>query len=245
MTLSKKVVAVSGSPRSGQPNQKSFTEKILDLFIQGMDPVDYKKFYPHKMNINYCRACLTCWFKTPGKCVFNDDMKILKQEIEEADVFILASPVYIDGFSAPVKAVLDRCFAMLDPFITVDKEGHCRHKRFKPREQVALLVSTCGFSEADNFNHIRHHFEALCKNFGWQNGGEILVPAGALGFIHGAYDDKYEAVKKAGKEFAEKGMVSYQKIQQISEEQIKADKYSEIVNSFFARLISRVKSGNG
>ncbi|MDO9535158.1 MAG: flavodoxin family protein [Bacillota bacterium] len=240
MALGKKVVAVSGSPRSGNKNSKSFTEKILDLFLDGMEPEECKKVYPHKMDINYCTACLTCWFKTPGICVFNDDMKTLKTEIEEADLVVLASPVYIDGFSAPVKTVLDRCFSMLDPLIISDREGHCRHGRFNPKDQMAVLVSTCGFSEIDNFNLIRNHFAAICKNFGWKRCGEILIPAGALGFIRDIYNEKYEAVKKAGREFALNGNISTPTMRSISEEVVGADKYQEMVNPFFKKLM---KSG--
>jgi multimeric flavodoxin WrbA len=33
--------------------------------------------------------------KLPDKCAVEDDMQTLKQEIEDADVIILASPVYV------------------------------------------------------------------------------------------------------------------------------------------------------
>ena len=233
----KKIVALSSSPR-----KRSFTEIILDYFLMGMEPVEYKKFYPHKLTIKYCRGCMACWFKTPGQCVIKDDMTaFLKTEIEEADIVILASPVYVDGFNAQLKTVLDRCFAFLDPLIITDENGHCRHKRFKPREQKAVLISTCGFSERDNFEHMRQHFAALCRNLGWQNSGEILVSAGALGFISGFYDEKYEAVKKAGKEFAKSGRVSSETMQIISEENMKAEDYLKIVNEFFEKLMQKEK----
>ena len=240
MAFGKKVLALSGSPRSGNKNSKSFTEKILDLFLDGIGPEECKKVYPHKMDINYCTACLTCWFKTPGTCVFNDDMKTLKTEIEEADLVILASPVYIFGFSAPAKTVLDRCFPMLDPLIISDNEGHCFHERIKPKDQMAVLVSTCGFSEIDNFDLIRKHFAAICKNFGWNNCGEILVPASALGFIPKVYNEKYETVKKAGREFAQNGNISTQTMQSISEEVVGTIEYQQMVNPFFKKLM---KSG--
>ena len=237
----KKVVALSGSPRSGQPKQRSLTEKVLDLFIDGMNPAEYKKYHLHRLKINYCRGCMNCWFKTPGQCVIKDDMTaFLKTEIEEADAIIWASPVYVDGFSAQIKTVLDRCFAFLDPFITLDAEGHCRHERFKPKKQAAVLLSTCGFSERDNFDHMCRHFDAFCRNFAWRNAGEVLVPASALGFADdGLYDEKYKAVTKAGQEFAASGKISAATMQMISREEIKAEEYTEIVNKFFAKLKRR------
>lgn len=236
--MHKKVVALAGSPR-----RRSFTEKILDLFLSGMEPADYKKYYPHRMKINYCRGCMACWFKTPGRCTIKDDMSaFLKTEIETADVVILASPVYVDGFSAQLKTVLDRCFALLDPLLVLDAKGRCRHQRFRPRAQSAILISTCGFSEKDNFSPLRRHFAALCQNLNWQNAGEILVPAGALGFVGGAYDEKYKEVKKAGREFTEKGRVSARTMQAISKEIMTAEDYLAMVNKFFEK---RRRRGDG
>ncbi|MBN2402372.1 MAG: flavodoxin family protein [Spirochaetes bacterium] len=66
----KTVLAISGSLRN-----PSFTERMLDLFIEGMgDGLDVKKFYPHKMNISPCVSCYSCWGKkNPGVCVKTDD----------------------------------------------------------------------------------------------------------------------------------------------------------------------------
>lgn len=234
----KNIVALSGSPRSGLPKQRSFTEKILDLFLAGMQPAEYKKFHLQQLALNHCRGCMNCWFKTPGQCIIKDDMTaFLKTEIEEADAIIWASPVYVDGFSAQVKTVLDRCFAMLDPFITLDEQGHCRHGRFKPKKQAAVLISTCGFSEKDNFEQMRRHFAAFCRNFTWLNAGEVLVPASALGFTDSnLFENKYKAVTKAGQEFAENGRISAETMQTISWEVIEAKEYTEMVNNFFAKL---------
>jgi len=40
------VLALSGSLRS-----HSFTEKILDILLEGMGEVEVHKFYPHRMKI--------------------------------------------------------------------------------------------------------------------------------------------------------------------------------------------------
>ncbi|MGI5823405.1 MAG: flavodoxin family protein [Dethiobacteria bacterium] len=237
--MNKKVVALAGSPR-----RRSFTEKILDLFLAGMEPAACKKYYPQRMAIKYCQGCMACWFKTPGRCTIKDEMTaFLKTEIETADVVILASPVYVDGFSAQLKTVLDRCFALLDPLLVFDEKGRCRHQRFKPRAQTAVLISTCGFSEKVNFEPLRRHFAAVCQNLHWQNGGEILIPAGALGFVAGAYDEKYKAVQKAGREFAETGRVSARTMQVISAEIMPAEDYVAMVNKFFEKQRRREDDG--
>lgn len=63
-------LAISGSLR-----KPSFTEKMLDLCIEGMGPnLEVHRFYPHKMNIGPCNSCYACWSKkTPGRCAQQDD----------------------------------------------------------------------------------------------------------------------------------------------------------------------------
>ncbi len=239
MNKAEKVVAICSSPRSGMGNGKSLTERMLNFFLEGFSPLGCRIFYPHKMKIAYCRGCLDCWFKTPGECFYKDDMRKIYEEIKEADLIILASPVYVDGFSAQLKTVLDRCLAMIDPLIITDEDGHCRHQIMLPQGKAALLVSACGFSELDNFDIIRRHFSAICRNFVWQNAGEILLPASALGFIPDVYKQKFAAIKKAGEEFGIKGSIPDAILQQISEEIIGAEEYKEKVNPFFEKLRKR------
>lgn len=232
-------VALCASPRAGLPEQKSITEKLLNRFLEGLSSPSCQVFYPHKMNINYCQGCLTCWFKSPGTCYFEDDMVTIKNAMEEADLIILASPLYVDGFSAHLKTVLDRCIATADPLIIRDHEGHSRHSPLKPRGKQAVLISTCGFPEIDNFDQIRNHFRAICKNFFWEQVAEILLPASALGFIKGYYEDKFNAVKQAGKELKEQGRISSLTEKEISKEIMDARKYQEIVNPYFKKLMNR------
>lgn len=231
-----KVVAICGSPRSGKGDEKSLTEKILKLFLEGLSPAQHRIIYPHRMKIGYCQGCYNCWFKTPGKCYYQDDMEEIYKEIKEAGIIILASPVYVDGFSAQLKTVLDRCIALFDPLIITDGQGHCRHRVLLPGGKKALLISCCGFSEIDNFEQIRNHFAAICRNFSWEKVGEILVPASALGFIPGAYKEKFEAIKRAGEELALKGGISSDTLERISKEVVDAREYMEVVNPFFEKL---------
>ncbi len=239
MAFSKKVVAICSSPRSGMGGDKSLTERLLKLFLQGLSPKECRIFYPHKMDIAYCRGCLACWFETPGECYHRDDMTKIYKKIKEAELIILASPLYVDGFSAQLKTVLDRCIAMVDPLIVIDEQGHCRHKIMLPPGKKAMLIAVCGFSELDNFTQMSGHFTAICRNFSWQEAGKILVPASALGFIPDLYSRKSAAVKKAGEEYATKGSISSGVLQQISEEIMEPSEYREVVNPFFEKLRRR------
>lgn len=228
-----KVIAISGSAK-----KDSNTKKMLDLFLEGLAPTaDVKIYYPSRMKLKFCTGCLGCWFKTPGQCVIDDDMRTLLPEINMADVIIIASPLYIDGFSAQVKVVMDRCASLLEAFIFIDEYGHCRHRRTNQKEQKAVLISTCGFSEKDNFVPISASFAAACRTLGWQNVGEVTVPASGLMSVKGAYDEKYAAVRKAGVELARDGIISTETMELISRELVDARTYQSGVNKVFGKLL--------
>ena len=68
----------------------------------------YKKYEPLINNlarkiINYC--------KNSGECVHKDDMAEILQKMIDADVLVLASPVYFYSINAQLKAVIDRTVA--------------------------------------------------------------------------------------------------------------------------------------
>jgi hypothetical protein len=160
----------------------------------------------------------------------------IRAEIDKADLVILASPVYVDGFSAQTKVVLDRIIPMFDPLISVDDQGHCRHGLLHSRHQQAVLISCCGFSETDNFENIRSHFKAICSNLYWQNAGEIILPASGLAFVPRKYDEKFSAIEKAGREMMKDGAISAETAELISQELLNAEEYKDFLNPYFTRL---------
>lgn len=236
MASPNKVVAICGSPRAGDSKQKSLTEKMLNTFLEGLGAESVEVFYPQQMDIAYCRGCYACWFKTPGICAIDDDMTIIRKTMDKSDLVILASPVYVDGFSAQAKIVLDRSIASLDPLIISDEKGHCRHAMLHHRSRKAILISTCGFSEIDNFDVIRQHFNAICRNLYWENAGEIVMAASGLGFVPQIYDEKFTAIYKAGEEISREGKVGAQTMDIISREIMKGEDYQEFLNPYFKKL---------
>lgn len=57
-----------------------------------------------------CSACYWCR-ENGGKCVHKDDMAEILQKMIDADVLVLASPVYFYSIDAQLKAVIDRTVA--------------------------------------------------------------------------------------------------------------------------------------
>lgn len=104
--MKKKVLILSGSPRKG-----GNSDLLCDEFMKGALERGHsvEKIRPAEKNIGYCRACYTC--KGTGICAIKDDMTEIMQKIIDADVLVLASPVYFYSIDARLKAVIDRTVA--------------------------------------------------------------------------------------------------------------------------------------
>ncbi len=199
----KTVLAISGSLR-----KPSFTEKMLDLFIEGMgDGLEVRKFYPHKMNISPCVSCYSCWGKdSPGVCVNKDDFNGILDAYKKADYFLMAFPLYFFGFPATVKNVIDRLFILLDSPMIIGNCGTTSHPIRFDRRPKAVLISSCGFPEIEHFDLVRRHFKRICDEAGWPLSGEILISGAGSQNVPGLFDKKYEFIKKAGSALMQGGI---------------------------------------
>lgn len=191
------VLAISGSLR-----EPSFTEKMLDLCIEGMgEGLEVHRFYPHKMKIGPCTGCWLCWTGTkPGECVQKDDFEQILEVYKRADYLLVAAPLYVFDFPATVKNVFDRFFVTLEPAQIESLRGFTEHPKRLERHPKAVLISSCGFPELENFDLLQKHFRLICEHMGWSRSGEILIPAAGAANAPKLFDRKLELVRKAGAE---------------------------------------------
>lgn len=105
--MSKKVLILSGSPRKGGNSDLLCAEFARGAQEAGHEVetirVAAKKIHP-------CSACYFCR-EHGGECVHKDDMADILQWMIDADVLVLASPVYFYSIDAQLKAVIDRTVA--------------------------------------------------------------------------------------------------------------------------------------
>ncbi|MFB3897142.1 MAG: flavodoxin family protein [bacterium] len=222
------VLALSGSPRP-----KSFTDKMLTLFLEGMgDTIELHKFYPHRMNIKPCTSCFSCWMKTPGVCAQKDDMAEILHWFDTADVIILASPLYVFGFTAQMKTAIDRIIPIIECYISTNEKGLSYHKRHHPKEQKMVLISSCGFPELDNFDALKQHYLVFANHTG-KDAGMLLISGAGAQNVPQLFDKKYAALKQAGKELIEFGAVQQQTMDTIAVEVIDRQLYRDMANAAF------------
>ncbi len=100
------VLILSGSPRKG-----GNSDLLCDEFMRGATEAGHKvvKINVADRKIAPCRACYAC--KGTGKCAIKDDMADILQAMIDADVLVLASPVYFYSIDAQLKALIDRTVA--------------------------------------------------------------------------------------------------------------------------------------
>jgi multimeric flavodoxin WrbA len=222
------ILAISASPRP-----KSFTDKMLSLFLEGMgENIELHKYFPHRMNIKPCTGCFTCWLKTPGVCAQKDDMAEILPWLDTAEIIILASPLYVYGFTAQMKTVLDRFIPIMECYISANEKGHSYHKRHHPKFQKTVLISSCGFPEIENFNLLKQHYQILA-NFWGKDGGMLLIPGAGAASIPHFYDEKFACIKQAGKELVELGSVQQKTMDTIAAEIIDRQIYRDMANAAF------------
>lgn len=103
----KNVLILSGSPRRG-----GNSDLLCDEFAHGAAERGnhVEKIRVSDKKIGYCRACYYCR-DNGGACVLKDDMAEVLQKMIDADVIVLASPVYFYSIDAQLKAVIDRTLA--------------------------------------------------------------------------------------------------------------------------------------
>lgn len=238
-----KVLAINSSPNMDKGN----TALILNPFLDGMREAgaEVKLLYTKKLKINPCQGCFHCWVKNPGNCFQKDDMQMVLPNLSEADIWVFASPVYVDGVTGPLKNLMDRIIPLGQPFFEL-RDGHCRHPgREGTKGGKLVLVSNCGFWEMDNFDPLLVHMKAVCKNAAREFAGALLRPHGGglrKMMEHGMpLDDIFEAAKEAGHQLVEDGKMSPETLKIISRELVPLEMYVQSVNQAFHQALDALK----
>lgn len=68
-----------------------------------------------KKKIGGCLACEYCHSKGHGECIQKDDMQEVYNLLKEAEMLVIASPIYYHGISGQLKCVIDRFYSAAYP----------------------------------------------------------------------------------------------------------------------------------
>lgn len=67
------------------------------------------------MPIKPCIGCESCQ-SNPGKCVLNDELSAHYQDVLDADILILSSPIYFFSMNGQMKTFMDRLYPLMHAF---------------------------------------------------------------------------------------------------------------------------------
>lgn len=152
MTEGRKALVLMGSPR-----HDGVTSKLLQCFreywtkhIAGPESITVIEAY--KAAIKPCIHCGYCKH-TPG-CVY-DDFKIIDSALREADLLVVASPVYGLGYPAPLKAIFDRTQQYFEAKVSLGiKKPIQKHK-------YGLLLTTFGSPDPQGVEIMKRQLELV------------------------------------------------------------------------------------
>jgi len=229
------VLIINGSPRKGRMH----TGRIVSHFVEGMKDAgaNVDTIYSIELNIGDCKGCFNCWTNTPGKCIQDDDMSEVLAKMANADILVLATPVYVDGMTGSLKTLIDRSIPLLKGRFVI-RDDHCRHPvRAHVKQGKVVLVSIAGYTEIDNFDPLIQHVKAICKNLNRKYAGAVLRSVAWI--MEGAaeqgvqLDSIYEAIKEAGRDLISTGSMKEETLDTIKGEFMPRDAVVELTQGFY------------
>lgn len=163
------ILAILGSPRPNGLVAAMLKHAVVQAEKAGYN-VSQINLYQQKLA--YCTGCQACY--QTQICVQQDDIQKIVALLRQADIIILAAPVYWGNVPAPVKNLFDRLLgtAML-PTATFPKP-RLQGKKY-------LLLTACHTPAPWHwfFNQSRgafHCMEEFCKTAGMKPLGKVVCP---------------------------------------------------------------------
>ncbi len=207
-----KIIAINGSPKG----KNSSTHIMIDSFLEGAKSKGalVENIFLSNLNINYCTGCFNCWTKTPGKCIFKDDMVELLNKVHKSDIVIFGSPLYCDSITGNLKTFIDRMLPLGTPYFEKDENGLYRHgEEGHDWDPKFIMISNCGFPEKDHFDSISFWIKRFARNCKGTVIAEIYKGQGPLlvsksDKLKPLIDEYRATLKKAGEEIIINGIIS-------------------------------------
>jgi multimeric flavodoxin WrbA len=117
-----KILIMDGSS-SGDETAKRVVSKVVDMVEKSGH--EQETLNLEQIDINGCTGCFSCWIRTPGECIIDDDGRMVARKMMWSDLMVWISPVTFGGYSYELKKALDRIIPNIMPFfIKINGELH-------------------------------------------------------------------------------------------------------------------------
>jgi multimeric flavodoxin WrbA len=128
-----KIVTLLGSPRTSGITTSIANRLTTTAASLGAET---RTFELNRLSYRGCQGCYVCK-TTLDHCVLDDDLAELLQAAAEADVLVLATPVYYGDVTGQLKCFIDRTFSWLVP----DYIGNPQPSRLGAGKKLVFVMS--------------------------------------------------------------------------------------------------------
>ena len=228
------VIAFNGSAKM----EKGNTALVLAPFLDGMKQAGatVELYYSKKLNVKPCSGELYCWHKNPGKCHIQDDMQKLYTKLRQADILVLATPVYLP-LPGEMQNILNRLVPLIEPILKFkDNRTRARfHKGVNIRKIV--LVSVCGWWELGNFDTLLRIVEEMSKDVDCEFMGAVLRPHAYLMKRNSEKTKEVnDALRQCGSELVKNGIMQDNLLKIISQPLISEKEYTTALTKEYLEI---------
>ena len=217
--------------------EKGNTQRVLSPFLDGIKKAgaSVELFYSKILNVKPCTGEFHCWNKKPGECHIDDNMQSLYPKLRQADILVLATPVYTP-LPGEMQNLINRLCPLFEPILAF-QDGRTRAK-FHTNVNIRkiVLVSTCGWWEMGNFDTVLRIAEEIAKGANVEFAGAVLRPHAYLMVENkGKVKEVTEALRQSGYELVKKGKISKDLLEVISQPLISEEDYRHHLNDNYER----------
>ena len=190
------VIAFNGSPR-----KKWNTATLLGKALEGSASQGAETELIHLYDLNFkgCKSCFACKTKggkSYGRCAVKDDLTPIFKRVEEADAFVLGSPIYFGAVSGEMRSFMER---LMFPYRTyTDPARSLFPKKIKTGFIYTMNVTAEEMEKQGYDRHVGLNESFLQAIFG---ASETLFSFDTYQFddYSKMVADRFDAQKKAGR----------------------------------------------
>ena len=149
----------------GSPRKDGNSALIAGQFLATAEELGARtrSFFLNWMSYQGCQACNSCKEEF-DYCVQMDDLTEALEAVREADVVVMASPVYFGDVSGQMKNFIDRTFSYFTPdFIT-----NPNRSRLAPGKKLVFILAQ-GKPDANFFCDIFTRYKTFFTLFGFND----------------------------------------------------------------------------
>ncbi|MBQ1495871.1 MAG: NAD(P)H-dependent oxidoreductase [Bacilli bacterium] len=177
-----RILTIMGTPHKG--NTRAITDLFLKEFEDGNNSFD-EIVLPNDFN-KICFGCANCILKGEDKCPHYNEVNPLIKKIENADLIIMATPVFVGSCSSGLKTLLDHLAYMW--LVHRPKESMFN--------KVGLIITTAGGS------YVKQTVKLLKTNFSFLGVPRVYnygITTMKMGGNYSDYKDKDKIKKRIHK----------------------------------------------